>query len=457
MLRVRVVAISLCLLARAVVASGDATLNLYLQPLPPESARLSFELASIEAVASNGNVVPLKLALASIDQAACGRQRLLASARLPSGSYQGFQLVVRRANLGGQGAASLAVPAAPVRITFAFSVAGERGSVIWLSLRHGDSIRDGYEFTPAFTAVSPPLPIPARAGFVSNAASNTVTVFDKQLMQVVGLIDTCAGSAGMALDQQRRRLYLACSRSDEIRAIDLASGEVLERVHLSPGDRPQDLALTPDGSVLLSANVGSNSVGFLDARSLAFRERVNVGGSPAWIATDPSGRRGFVLNAQSDSVSVIDLGTRQVVSTVATASAPVQGRFNRLGDRFYVAHERSPYMTVLDAVSLSVLGKPRLRESAPAIEVDTVRGLVCLGGGSNPTVEFYDPNALMPLFAMRSRAGVGYMRIDAEDSTLYLVNVDTRTVVVAQLASRKVVAEIDVGDRPFRVVVMGEK
>jgi hypothetical protein len=127
------------------------------------------------------------------------------------------------------------------------------------------------------------------------------------------------------------------------------------------------------------------------------------------------------------------------------------------GDRLYVIHERSPYMTVLDPRQLTLVTRARLKSGVDAIEVDRVRGLVCLGSSQDTAVEFYDPNALMPLYAMRTRAGASHLRIDVEDSALYIVSRDTRSLIVGRLADRKVSTEIDVGDRPYSIAVMGEK
>ena len=86
-----------------------------------------------------------------------------------------------------------------------------------------------------------------------------------------------------------------------------------------------------------------------------------------------------------------------------------------------------------------------------------MRDLVCIGGLNDRTIEFYDPNALMPLYTMRVRAGVAQMTIDLVNNTLYMVSPDTRSLIVGRLADRKVASEIDVGDGPYWVAVMGEK
>jgi len=204
-------------------------------------------------------------------------------------------------------------------------------------------------------------------------------------------------------------------------------------------------------------NTGSSSVVFFGAGSLARQERVAVGNGPGSVAIDPSGARAFVFNTLSDTVSVIDVPGRSVVGTLSTDAAPLRGQFNGRGDRLYVIHERSPYMTVLNPQALAVVAKARLRAAASAIAVDRVRGLVCLGSSRSPAIEFYDPNALLPLYTMRAGAGVSHLTIDMEANALYLVTPETRSVRVGRLADRRIGAEIDVGDRPYRVAVMGER
>jgi hypothetical protein len=138
-------------------------------------------------------------------------------------------------------------------------------------------------------------------------------------------------------------------------------------------------------------------------------------------------------------------------------SAPIRARFSARSDRLYVIHERSPYMTVLDPRQLTPVGRARLRIGVSAIAVDTVRDLVCIGGENDTSVDFYDPNALMPLYSVRTKSGISYLAFDAEDNILYSVSTEARTVSAVRLANRRLASEIDVGDAPYAVTVMGEK
>jgi len=303
----------------------------------------------------------------------------------------------------------------------------------------------------------PAKPIADHAGFVTNSSSNTITVFDKQIMQAVAVVDTCAGPAGLALDQRRRRLYVACSTDDEIQSIDVATGAIVDRAGASPGDRPREIALTPDGNTLVVVNTGSNSVGFFDTGALARQDRVNVGSGPGSVAIDPTGRRVFVFDTLSNAISVIDIASRAVVATLATEASPLRGQFNARGDRLYVIQERSPYMMVFDAQQLTTMARARLNTPVGAIAVDRVRGLLSVGSRTQTTIDFYDPNALMPLYTMKIRSGASYLAIVPDDNSLYIVSPDTRSLLVGRLADRKVASEIDVGDGPYWVAIMGEK
>jgi len=453
----RLTIVALCLTAR-VAGAADAGVHVYLQPLPAPAVKLSFAIASVAVLTSSGSEFPLKVSLGTVSARTASRQRLLASGRVPVGAYVGFVVTVGRAALKGEhGDIALALPDTTARIDVPFDAAGPQGSLVGLTLRYDASVPDGASFMPVFTATMPSRPIADRVGLVTNAGSNTITVFDKSLDQAVTVIDTCAGPAGMALDQRRRRAYVACSRDDEIQAIDLAASDQAERVRLFPGDGPRELALTPDGATLLAVNARSNSLAFFDAATLARQERVNVGSGAGALLIEATGRRAFVFNRLASSVSVIDIPSRTVAATISTESAPLRGQFNVRGDRLYVIHERSPFMTVLDARQLTIITRARVRTGISAIAVDRVRDLVYLAGTDDATVECYDPNALVPINVVKSRSGSSYLAIDAQDNSLYMVSAETASVVVAGLVDRKIHAEIDVGDDPYWVVVMGEK
>ena len=437
---------------------NEGEVYLYLDPYPQEAERLSFSIEKIFAISSDGAEFPLSVLLTELKPSGLRRQRLLASGQLPSGQYTGFSFKVKKAILKVEdGEADLLVPETPVRIDFPINIQRKRAYAILLSFRYKESIIGGFSFSPLFSFSLPPRPLMSFIGYVTNQNSNNITVFDKKTARVLGVIATGRKPSGMALDQKAGRAYVAITDEDTIELIDVTSGEVIERIKLRIGDKPHELALTPDGRILLIANKGSSTVTFINTISLLENGRVEVGREPNSILIDRNGRRAFIFNQLSGTISVIDIGNRAIVTTISTDPGPLRGQFNRRGDRLYVIHELSSYLTILDPLSLSILRRVSVRMGMRSIKVDTRTDLVYMGKEHDILVEVYDPFSFVPVDSIRTGGGIVYMTIDGEENKLYMVNPETKSVLISNLVRKGIVGEIDVGEGPYWVTMMGER
>jgi YVTN family beta-propeller protein len=437
---------------------GDGVVYLYLQPLPQEADRLTVHLDAIAALRSGGGEVPLSVSLSELRGQDARRQRLLAVGFLPPGEYAGFSFRIADASLANDaGGSALLVPEAPTKIEFAFSVVREKGYVLSLLLRYGESVDSGYRFSPAFAIFMPDKPPVNRMGLVSNSQSNDIAVFDKKSLQVVDMIATGKGPSGMALDQRTRRAYVAITGEDGVDVIDLQSGNISDKIRLYQGDEPREVALTPDGRILLSANAGSNTVSIIDTDSRAEVTRVQVGSGPRSVTIEQTGRRAFVFNNLSNTISVLDIPGRVVITTIAVDPGPVRGQFNRQGDRLYVIHELSPYILTVNPQTLSVLTRIPVRSGMGSIKVDPGTDLVYLGRLRDFVVGLHEPVAFAPVGYVDTGASIAHMAVDGDDGNLFLVNANEGRVLAASLISRRIIREIDVGAGPYWVIVMGER
>ena len=204
-------------------------------------------------------------------------------------------------------------------------IARRKALVLSLKFRYRESVPGGIRFAPSFAAEVPGKLATGLIGLVTSRGTNTVTVFDKVSGKVAAVVPTGTSPAGMAMDPVLRRAYVALSGEDAVEAIDLLGMDVINRGPLAIGDHPEELALTPDGKTLLSANTGSNTVSVVDAASLVETKRIQVGNGPQSILIDRAGRRAYVFNTFSNTISVLDIGAGAVVATVATESGPVRG------------------------------------------------------------------------------------------------------------------------------------
>jgi YVTN family beta-propeller protein len=436
----------------------EGEVYLYLEPFPQGAERLRFTIGAIFAVSADGREFPLTTPLHEVKTSDVQRQRLLASGRLPPGSYTGFSFKVNKAILKTEeGEANLLVPETPVPNDFPFSVVRRRAYVISSTFKYAESISRGFSFSPVFSMMIPARPIPSLTGYVTNSGSNNIMVFDKKLRKILAVIVTGRGPAGMALDQRQGRAYVALSGDDAIEFIDVLSGEPINRLRLNTGDRPQELGLTPDGKTLLVVNKGTNTVSFIDPFSFVELKRVDVGREPNSVAINPNGIRAFVFNTFSNSVSVIDIPNKAVIATITTDPAPLRGQFNRRGDRLYIIQEWSAYLTSLDPSALSILRRFSVKIGMVSIKVDPQTDLVYMGRLRDTVVEVYDPFVFPVVDSINTGAGITYMTIDGDDNNLFMVNPEMKSLMVSRLVRKRVFSEMDVGESPYWITMMGER
>lgn len=425
------------------VLEDEGALYVYLAPLPPEATRTPLHFISISAQRDDGTRVALTLAGHLADDSSV-RERLVATGTLPPGQYTGLAFET--------------VPEGDAETTpVPFAIQRRRMTVVSVQLEARLSIGADYVFRPAFTGAAPERLTAGLIALASVQGANAVAQFDKRSGRVVAMIATGKAPRGLAVDQVRRRAYVACSGEDAVEAIDLIEGRVIERLTLTGGDSPEELALTPDGNTLLSANAGSNTVSFIDTRSLLETERLTVGEAPHAMVIDSAGRRAFVFNSAGSDISVIDIRRAAVARSISTETNPFRGEFNRRGDRLYVAHRGSPYVTILDSDTLALVRRVYVGSEVTALKVDLQTDRVLIARRHSDAIDLYDPQSFLPVDNIRVNADVEFMAIDGESNSVLLVMSQQGQVQIVPLVSKRASATLDVGVKPYAVVVAGER
>ncbi|NTW58028.1 MAG: beta-propeller fold lactonase family protein [Nitrospirae bacterium] len=430
---------------------------LYVHPFSEEAERIRFHISEVVAQRADGREFPLTLALSEFSAGTMGRQRLVAKGTVPPGSYTGLAFRAHDALLKGEtGESALLVAEGFVPAPFSFEAHKDRSVLLEGTFRFAESIRDGFSFTPVFTLRRPERPIAALMGYVANYRSNDLTVFNKKTGQVVDVIQTGAGPRGIALDQVLRRAYVVLADEDAVDVIDVAQNETIHRIELAAGDRPQEPALTRDGRLLVTANRGSDTVSIIDTRSFIELERIRVDQGPNSVLIDSSGKRAYVFNTLSDTISIIDLTARTVTAKISTDAGPLRGQLNRREDKLYVIHERSSYLWVIGTSNLALQQRIRVGTGASSLKVHGTTDRIYLGKAHDAAVSVYQPGLDIPFDIFFAGAGVSAMAIDGEESNLYLVDPQTKTLRAVQIVGNRMVMEFDVGEDAYWVILMGE-
>lgn len=436
----------------------DGEVRLYLQPIAQEAHRLVFSITGIGAVPHEGPIVPLQQTMVEFrGKELIGRQRLIAKAVLPPGSYAGLSLEIGGASLSSDdGPNDLLFPDEPLLIDLEFTVTRRRASTLFLSLDPDDLVPGGFQFKPTFSLAKPRRQLRSMLGFATNSRSNVVSVFNKFSMEIVDTIATRSGPKGLALDQLRGWVYVALAGDDAIEVIDVNTGEILRRGSLNFGDEPVEVALSPDGGILITANRGSNTASVLDANSLREIGRVQLPSEPISVVASPVEPRAYVFQPISNAISVIDLERREIVATQTIEESPTRGAVSSDGSSLFVITRNSQDLLVFDRVSLGTSGRIFVGAGARSVDEDPKTGLVYVGKRFGE-VSVIAPSQLMPIDRFRVAGEAVYTAIDNEENTLFVVLPKSNTIQKMELVSQKLLGVIDVDEGCYAVVMMGER
>jgi YVTN family beta-propeller protein len=442
-----------------VTRSNEGGVIVFLQPMPNEASNLRFIVETISAVQDDGNEIPFELLMNEIKGAdLVGRQRRIGTGELPEGLYKGLSIRIQRAFLQGEeGETSLLPPEAPIIVEHSFSIKQKTNLALFLTCNPSGAVTDGVRFNPSFSLSMAARGFIHTKGYLSDASSNSILVFNKKRMQVTGVISTGTGPKGMVIDESRGRIYVAASGDDTVEVIDLLNEEIIGRINLNFQDRPTELALTPDGRTLVSVNEGSNTISIIDALSLFERTRIRVGETPVWASVDPSGLKAYIMNSSANSISVVDLTQNTLSASLSVENSPLMGAFNFEGNELYVIFKDSPNLAVIDPRQLTITKRIFIGSGAASIKADLHRGLVLVGKKHGGEISVIDPFSSMAIDAFQVDGNPAWMTIDDDENSLYAILPDKKTLQKIGLTSKQSIAELEAGDAPYAVVLMSER
>jgi len=139
--------------------------------------------------------------------------------------------------------------------------------------------------------------------------------------------------------------YVTCRNVDMLFAIDLTTDQVVNTLSLRDaaehpyGAAPGNLAIVPDGSLLLIVNEMDQSVSMVDTATLTVTTTFPVDMSPANVAVAPNGEIAYVVGHASGNLTVLDLENKQFLKTspLPGLKGPYSVAFAPDGSAAYVA------------------------------------------------------------------------------------------------------------------------
>ncbi len=137
--------------------------------------------------------------------------------------------------------------------------------------------------------------------------------YDAQTMKFVKeLWVPCKGVDHMDFSANGRYLIASCEFAGAVIKVDVEKGKLLGRLPLEPKGMPQDVKLSPDGTVFYAADMDSDGVHMIDGESLKDLGFIPTGKGAHGLYVSRDSKVLYVSNRGEGTISLIDLATRKV-------------------------------------------------------------------------------------------------------------------------------------------------
>jgi YVTN family beta-propeller protein len=125
----------------------------------------------------------------------------------------------------------------------------------------------------------------------------------------------CSGADHMDFSADGRFAVVSCEFSGQLLKVDLVHERVVGVLTLRAGAAPQDVKLSPDGTVFYVADMNTNGVWLVDARQFRVLRFMSTGHGAHGLYPSRDAKYLYVTNRMAGSISVISFATRQIVKT----------------------------------------------------------------------------------------------------------------------------------------------
>jgi YVTN family beta-propeller protein len=157
----------------------------------------------------------------------------------------------------------------------------------------------------------------------------------------------------MAFNKASDTVFITRQGSDQVSAVDLASGAVKWTIPV--GKLPAGIAMTPDDKHLLVGIMGSDYVEVIDWRTQKTVKRIKAGDGTHNFRSLGDKRHTFVSNRVSNTINIIDQVTLENVGTINVPGGPDCMELTKDGKTLWVTLRWIKKVAVVDVASRKVV------------------------------------------------------------------------------------------------------
>jgi len=301
----------------------------------------------------------------------------------------------------------------------------------------------------------------------TNAAGDSVMLIDPETNKVVGEIQGIEVNHGAAAAPDGSRLYISNEAESTLDVADLKTLKVVKHVPLT--NRPNNVAVSKDGKrVYVAIVAGAGAVDVIDAATLTRAKSIRTEGGIHNTYVTPDGKFVVAGSIVGRRITVIDQKTEEIVWTLATEEGVRPMAFESGPDgstrRLFAQLSNFNGFIVVDFATHQIVDKIKLPELPAAERVTDVlqgspsHGMVtapdgktlCVLSKMNSRIYFFS----LPDLKLAGEVKVGHhpdwVTLTPDGKRAYVANAGSNSVSVVDIAARKELTQIPVGQVPKR-------
>lgn len=195
----------------------------------------------------------------------------------------------------------------------------------------------------------------------------------------------------VTVDEARRRVYAAHTRSDRLLVVDAASGSVTGQVDVGP---MHGLAVDPPTGDVFTGNGTDDTLSKVDPVAMKVLTSVDLPGNIDAIAYDPARHRVYADQDGGGNVYVIDGETMKLLGTIAMPADDLESpSVNPNTGILYQNLANGGGFAMVDPASMKVVRvvkTPQLEDNHPLVFAMGANQVIV--GGVNGTISAYTPD-----------------------------------------------------------------
>lgn len=298
----------------------------------------------------------------------------------------------------------------------------------------------------------------------TNAGGDTVSVIDPATNKVVLTIPDMEVAHGVGFSPDGKRAYFTVESDSTVKSVDLATGKLLGSVKLT--GHPNNMSVSKDGKyVFAGIHVAPGAVDVIDTASMKIAKTLPVKGAVHNTYVTPDGKFMVAASVLGSVFEVFDAATLEPAWELKMSAGVRPLAFEKAADgstsRIFVQLSGIHGFAVVDfkthkEVSRVMLpeeprsGKANAGAPAHGIGVTPDGKTLVVDSSLGDGVYFYTLPDLKYLGFTATGKTPDWLTFTPDGKFAYVANSGSNTVTAVDIAARKVVATIPVGEAPKR-------